>query len=95
MLFCRIIVDANVRLETSDVATCSEGPILRVDVATDTDCLVNEVDEACGTSGLILQVDMAIDSIGLIPTTDVAISTKVKSQGYETELVNQMQDQQT
>ena len=82
-------------MKTFDVTTYSEGPILRVHVAIDSTGLVNPIDEACGTSGLILQVDMAIDSIGLIPTTDVAISTKVKSQGYETELVNQMQDQQT
>ena len=43
----------DISVETFDVTTCSEGPILRVDIATDTFGLVNQVDKACSTTGLI------------------------------------------
>ena len=85
----------DISVEMFDVATCFEGPILRVDVATDTDCLVNEVDEACGTSGVILQVDVAANMVGLILTREVATSTKVERLWCKTNIATHTQDLQT
>ena len=49
-------------METFDIATCSYGPILRVDVETQTTNIVNLVDEQCGTVDLILQLDVTTNT---------------------------------
>ena len=48
-----LVMKEDVSVETFDVTTCSEGPILRVDVAIDTISLNNQVGKACGTTSLI------------------------------------------
>ena len=86
---------ANICVETFDIATYYEGPILRVDVETQTTIMVNLVDEQCGAVGLSLQVDVTINTIGLIPTIAVATSMEVTILCCKIDIAFHIQDLQT